>query len=54
MRPEWGDPLRLFVAGWESINNVKWLRRIKLVDQPYVNMRESTKYPSLRLDGKAR
>ncbi len=42
------------MPGWEGINNVKWLRRIKLVDEPYMGMWESTKYPSLRLDGKAR
>ena len=54
VRPEQGYPLRMIVAGWEGINNVKWLRRIKLVDQPYMDMRESTKYPSLRLDGNAR
>ena len=54
VRPEQGYPLRLIVPGWEGINNVKWLRRIKLVDQPYMGMWESTKYPSLRLDGKAR
>jgi sulfane dehydrogenase subunit SoxC len=54
IRPEQGYPLRLIVPGWEGINNVKWLRRIKLVDQPYMGMMEATKYPSLRLDGKAR
>ena len=54
VRPEQGYPLRLIVPGWEGINNVKWLRRIKLVDQPYMGMMESTKYPSLRLDGNAR
>ncbi len=54
VRPEQGYPLRLIVPGFEGINNVKWLRRIKLVDEPYMDMRESTKYPSLRLDGKAR
>ncbi len=54
LRPQQGYPLRLLVPGWEGINNVKWLRRIKLVDQPYMGMWESTKYPSLRLDGKAR
>ncbi len=54
VRPEQGYPLRLIVPGWEGINNVKWLRRIKLVDEPYMGMWESTKYPSLRLDGKAR
>jgi sulfane dehydrogenase subunit SoxC len=54
VRPEQGYPLRLLVPGWEGINNVKWLRRIKVVDQPYMGMREATKYPSLRVDGKAR
>ena len=54
IRPEQGYPLRLLTPGYEGINNVKWLRRIKLVDQPYMGMRESTKYPSLRVDGKAR
>ena len=54
LRPEQGYPLRLLVPGWEGINNVKWLRRIKLVDEPYMGMRESTKYPVLRPDGKAR
>ncbi len=54
LRPEQGYPIRLLVPGWEGINNVKWLRRIKVVDQPYMGMWESTKYPSLRLDGKAR
>jgi len=55
LRPQQGYPLRLVVPGWEGINNVKWLRRIKVVDQPYMGMMESTKYPSLRMaDGKAR
>ena len=54
VRPEQGYPLRLLVPGYEGINNVKWLRRIKVVDQPYMGMRESTKYPSLRVDGKSR
>jgi sulfane dehydrogenase subunit SoxC len=54
VRPEQGYPLRLLVPGWEGINSVKWLRRIKLVDQPVMAMFESTRYPSLRRDGKAR
>jgi sulfane dehydrogenase subunit SoxC len=54
IRPEQGYPLRLLVPGWEGINNVKWLRRIKVVDEPYMAMRETSKYPSLRPDGKAR
>jgi sulfane dehydrogenase subunit SoxC len=54
IRPEQGYPLRLLVPGWEGINNVKWLRRIKIVSEPVMAMRETTKYPSLRMDGKAR
>jgi len=53
-RPEQGYPLRLLVPGWEGINNVKWLRRIKVTAEPVMAMRETTKYPSLRMDGKAR
>ena len=54
-RPEQGYPLRLVVPGWEGINSVKWLRRIKVVDQPYMAKMESTGYPALRpiLQGKA-
>jgi sulfane dehydrogenase subunit SoxC len=32
LRPEQGYPLRLLVPGWEGLNNVKYLRHIKLVD----------------------
>ena len=34
IRPEQGYPLRLFVPGWEGNISVKWLRRIKVVDEP--------------------
>jgi sulfane dehydrogenase subunit SoxC len=54
LRPQQGYPIRLLVPGWEGINNVKWLRRIKLVNEPYMGMWESTKYPSLRTDGLSR
>jgi sulfane dehydrogenase subunit SoxC len=54
LRPQQGYPIRLLVPGWEGINNVKWLRRIKVVDEPYMGMWESTKYPSLRTDGLSR
>ena len=54
LRPQQGYPIRLLVPGWEGINNVKWLRRIKLVNEPYMGMWESTKYPSIRPDGLAR
>jgi sulfane dehydrogenase subunit SoxC len=32
LRPEQGYPLRLVVPGWEGLNNVKYLRHIKVVD----------------------
>jgi sulfane dehydrogenase subunit SoxC len=54
LRPQQGYPMRLLVPGWEGINNVKWLRRIKVVNEPYMGMWESTKYPSLRMDGLSR
>ena len=34
-------PMRLIIPGWQGINNVKWLRRINLVDEPYMAMMES-------------
>ena len=34
VRPDHGFPLRLVVPGFEGVYNVKWLRRIKVVDQP--------------------
>ncbi|HSF32736.1 MAG TPA: sulfite dehydrogenase [Candidatus Tectomicrobia bacterium] len=54
LRPENGYPLRLIVPGWEGNVNVKWLRRIKVVDRPYLTRMESTDHASLMPDGKAR
>jgi sulfane dehydrogenase subunit SoxC len=55
IRPENGYPLRLVVPGFEGLSNVKWLRRIKVVDEPYQARSESTGYSVLRpaLAGKA-
>jgi len=56
IRPQQGYPLRLLVPGWEGVSNVKWLRRIKVVDQPYMTKSEITAYtqPRPSLKGKAR
>jgi sulfane dehydrogenase subunit SoxC len=54
VRPEQGYPLRLLAPGYQGINNVKWLRRIKVVDKPYMFKMESDDYAELRPDGKAR
>ena len=53
-RPGNGYPLRLIVPGWEGNVNVKWLRRIKVVDRPYMTRMESPDHTSLMPDGKAR
>ncbi|HEX4595877.1 MAG TPA: sulfite dehydrogenase [Bryobacteraceae bacterium] len=54
IRPEQGYPLRLFVPGWEGNISIKWLRRIKVVDQPYMTREETSKYTDMMPDGKAR
>ncbi|MGE5242780.1 MAG: sulfite dehydrogenase [Betaproteobacteria bacterium] len=54
LRPEQGFPLRLLLPGWEGNTNVKWLRRLKLVDQPVMGREETSKYTDLMPDGRAR
>ena len=54
LRPGNGYPLRLIVPGWEGNLNIKWLRRITVVDRPYMTRMESTGHPVLLKDGKAR
>ncbi|MFN8559780.1 MAG: sulfite dehydrogenase [Dehalococcoidia bacterium] len=44
LRPEQGYPVRLFLPGWEGNMNVKWLRRLKLGDQPFMTREETSKY----------
>jgi sulfane dehydrogenase subunit SoxC len=54
LRPEQGYPLRLFLPGYEGNTNVKWLRRLKLGDQPFQTRDETSKYTDLMPDGSAR
>ena len=54
LRPEQGYPLRLFLPGYEGNANVKWLRRLKLGDQPFQTREETSKYTDLMPDGTAR
>ncbi len=54
LRPEQGYPVRLVVPGWEGNVWVKWLRRIKLGDQPWYTREETAKYTDLLENGKAR
>ena len=46
LRPEQGYPLRLLLPGWEGNANVKWLRRLKVMDQPAMSARKRRSTPT--------
>lgn len=55
IRPENGYPMRLILPGWEGNINVKWLRRLKIGDKPFMTREETSKYTDLMTTtGKAR
>jgi sulfane dehydrogenase subunit SoxC len=56
LRIEQGYPIRLLVPGWEAPFSVKYLRHIKVVDQPYHAWGEAMNHsvPRADLGGKAR
>ena len=54
LRPEQGYPARLVVPGWEGNMWVKWIRRIKVGDEPWYTREETSKYTDLLEGGKAR
>jgi sulfane dehydrogenase subunit SoxC len=56
LRVEQGFPIRAIVPGWEGPFNVKYLKHIKVVDQPYNTWNESMNHSVSRPDlgGKAR
>jgi sulfane dehydrogenase subunit SoxC len=54
LRPSNGYPMRLFLPGWEGNMSVKWLRTIKVVDQPAMSKDETSKYSDLQKDGSAK
>ena len=56
LRIEQGYPIRLVVPGWEAPFSVKYLRHVKVVDQPYNAWNESMNHSVSRPDlgGKAR
>jgi sulfane dehydrogenase subunit SoxC len=53
INPSNGYPMRLLLPGYEGNMNVKWLRRIKLVESPVMAINETKQYTILRPDGKA-
>jgi sulfane dehydrogenase subunit SoxC len=54
LRPEQGYPLRLVVPGCEGITSIKWLHRLKAIDQPAMTRWETSKYTDLLADGTSR
>jgi len=54
LRPEQGYPMRLLVPGYEGNVNVKWLRRVKVMNEPAMTRWETSKYTDLLADGTAR
>lgn len=55
VRPENGYPMRLILPGWEGNTNIKWLRRLKVGDKPFMTREETSKYTDLMTTtGKAR
>jgi sulfane dehydrogenase subunit SoxC len=48
-----GYPMRLLLPGWEGNMNVKYLRRIKLTDQPGMSFYEARTYAQVLPNGKA-
>ncbi len=43
-----GFPLRLIAPGWYGIANVKWLKRIELIDKPFRNKFMARDYVTIR------
>jgi sulfane dehydrogenase subunit SoxC len=53
LMPGNGYPMRLLLPGWEGNMQVKWLRRIKLVEQPAMSYYEARTYAPILPNGKA-
>src|SRR3989454_6998515 len=53
LMPGNGYPMRLLLPGWEGNMNVKWLRRIKLVEAPAMSYYEARTYAPILPSGQA-
>ena len=51
LRPEQGYPVRLLLPGYEGNMSVKWLRRLKVGNEPFMTREETSKYTGLLPDG---
>ena len=54
LRPENGYPLRLVAPGIQGVSWVKWLRRLKVGDEPWATKDEALHYVDLMPDGRLR
>jgi len=54
LRPAHGFPVRLIVPGMEGNLSIKWLRRLKFGDQPFMTRWETARYTQLLANGKSR
>src|SRR5216684_5637098 len=54
LRPENGYPLRAVLPGWEGNTSVKWLRRVKVSDEPWHLRSETARYTDPMPEGKWR
>lgn len=54
IRPEQGYPLRLILPGLEGNTHIKWLRRLKVSDGPFMTREETSRYTDLMPDGRAK
>jgi sulfane dehydrogenase subunit SoxC len=54
LRPANGYPARLVLPGYEGNTNVKWIRRIELVDGPIMTRDETSKYTDPLSNGTSR
>jgi sulfane dehydrogenase subunit SoxC len=53
LRPAHGFPIRLVLPGYEGNLNIKWLRRLKFGDEPWMTRWETSRYTQLLANGKA-
>jgi sulfane dehydrogenase subunit SoxC len=49
--PQHGFPLRLVVPGWYGMQNVKWLTRITVVEEPFEGYQNSVNYRIYQAEG---
>ena len=49
--PQHGFPVRLVVPGWYGMQNVKWLTRVTVLEEPYTGFQNSVAYRMYDADG---